>query len=254
MQWLALAALLLPLNFYQATVLDSDNDGLSDQAEVEIYHSDADNPDTDADGYLDGEEIANGYSPLTTAATKLTELDSDNDGLSDDLEIKLGTDLLNPDTDGDTYLDGQEVAYGYNPTISGDNRDWPRRAEIDLTTQRLSYFFNDIKIGEMPVSTGLISTPTPTGNFKILAKKPTVHYQGTGYNFPNTKWNLMFKKGYWGNYYLHGAYWHDQFGLKPMSHGCINIAYADAEKLYHFMAVGDEVKIYGLTPKKVVKQ
>jgi len=36
-------------------------------------------------------------------------VDSDNDGLSDDREKKLGTDPRNPDSDGDNVLDGQEV-------------------------------------------------------------------------------------------------------------------------------------------------
>jgi gliding motility-associated-like protein len=41
--------------------------------------------------------------------------DSDNDGLSDNDEISLGTDPNNPDTDGDTILDGQEVGDSTDP-------------------------------------------------------------------------------------------------------------------------------------------
>ncbi len=41
--------------------------------------------------------------------------DSDGDGLSDSLEIELGTDILNPDSDGDGYLDGEEVAVKSDP-------------------------------------------------------------------------------------------------------------------------------------------
>jgi outer membrane protein OmpA-like peptidoglycan-associated protein len=37
------------------------------------------------------------------------EKDSDDDGLSDDAELKLGTNPNNPDTDGDGLLDGEEV-------------------------------------------------------------------------------------------------------------------------------------------------
>ncbi len=36
-------------------------------------------------------------------------IDSDGDGLSDDYELKIGTDPLNPDTDGDGLKDGEEV-------------------------------------------------------------------------------------------------------------------------------------------------
>lgn len=42
--------------------------------------------------------------------------DSDGDGLSDEEELKLGTDPFNPDTDGDGLLDGEEVnKYGTDP-------------------------------------------------------------------------------------------------------------------------------------------
>ncbi len=43
------------------------------------------------------------------------ELDSDGDLLSDRREKELGTDPHNPDTDGDGYFDGTEVANGYSP-------------------------------------------------------------------------------------------------------------------------------------------
>eukprot|EP00984_Skeletonema_dohrnii_P031234 scaffold23474_cov144-Skeletonema_dohrnii-CCMP3373.AAC.4 len=36
--------------------------------------------------------------------------DSDGDGLSDEIEMLLGTDPLNPDTDGDGTIDGEELA------------------------------------------------------------------------------------------------------------------------------------------------
>ncbi|MFA6307244.1 MAG: hypothetical protein WCS88_01365 [Patescibacteria group bacterium] len=48
-----------------------------------------------------------------------TELDTDQDGLSDMYESFYGTDINNPDSDGDTYLDGQEVLSGYNPIGEG---------------------------------------------------------------------------------------------------------------------------------------
>ena len=42
-------------------------------------------------------------------------VDSDGDLLTDEREVELGTDLNNKDSDGDGYLDGIEVANGYNP-------------------------------------------------------------------------------------------------------------------------------------------
>lgn len=44
-------------------VADLDNDGLSDEEEA-FYGTDPQNPDSDGDGYKDGEEVKNGYNPL----------------------------------------------------------------------------------------------------------------------------------------------------------------------------------------------
>jgi len=46
--------------------MDSDNDGLKDWEE-ELYKTDPFSPDTDGDGYLDGEEINSGHNPLVKA-------------------------------------------------------------------------------------------------------------------------------------------------------------------------------------------
>ncbi len=46
--------------------IDSDNDGLRDWEE-ELFKTDPRNPDTDGDGYLDGEEVNSGHNPLVKA-------------------------------------------------------------------------------------------------------------------------------------------------------------------------------------------
>lgn len=69
--------------------LDSDGDGLSDEAEGEL-----------------------GTDPY--------KVDTDKDGLFDREEIKVyQTDPLNPDSDGDGSLDGEEVRKGDNPRGEG---------------------------------------------------------------------------------------------------------------------------------------
>lgn len=55
-------------------------------------------------------------SPLVSDSANL---DTDQDGLSDQLEAHYGTDPNNSDTDGDGYQDGEEVANGYDPNGSG---------------------------------------------------------------------------------------------------------------------------------------
>jgi len=46
---------------------DSDNDGLKDWQEIQLYKTDPCKQDTDGDGYLDGEEVSSGYDPTKKA-------------------------------------------------------------------------------------------------------------------------------------------------------------------------------------------
>ena len=68
--------------------------------------------DSDHDGLTDEEEKQLG--------TAVDSLDTDKDKLFDREEVKVyKTDPLNPDTDGDGFLDGEEVKSGYNPKGEG---------------------------------------------------------------------------------------------------------------------------------------
>lgn len=183
---------------------------------------------------------------LLPSRSSAATVDSDSDGLSDEIEIALGTATDHEDSDFDGYADGLEVKNGYNPLKGNKDRNVKRHMDVDLATQSLELFMNDVKVNEVLVSTGIKTLPTPTGTFSIMRKRPVVHYKGPGYDLPNTKWNLEFTKGY----YIHGAYWHNQFGIKPVSHGCVNIAYKDMESIYSFMNVGDKVKVFGKAPEK----
>lgn len=157
----------------------------------------------------------------------------------DELESRYGTDPLNPDTDGDGYLDGDEIYHGYDPLVAGSAR-LPKRIDIDLGEQRLRYYYGEFgEQGGFLVSTARRGYRTPTGTFQVTRKLPMHVYRGPGYYYPNAKWNLKFLPGY----YIHGAYWHNNFG-RPMSHGCVNAPYKDIEKLYEFAEVGTAVTIH----------
>ncbi|GEM_PF-403606 len=94
---------------------DSDRDGLKDGDEVNKYKTNPMNPDTDGGGVKDGDEVRKGINPLLKSDDK-KPADSDNDGLTDDYERKIGTNPNNPDSDGDGLKDGEEVnRYKTNP-------------------------------------------------------------------------------------------------------------------------------------------
>ena len=69
--------------------IDTDKDGLNDTREEELGTG-MNNPDSDADGLSDGDEV-----------------------------LIWKTNPLNSDTDGDSYIDGEEVRNGYNPLGPG---------------------------------------------------------------------------------------------------------------------------------------
>lgn len=68
--------------------------------------------DADGDGLTDEEEA--------TLATDILLIDTDGDGLSDREEVKVySSDPIKSDTDNDGFSDGQEVKNGYDPKGSG---------------------------------------------------------------------------------------------------------------------------------------
>ena len=50
---------------------DEDKDGVPDQDETNIYRTDPKNPDTDADGFSDWQELTSGFSPHSAEKIKL---------------------------------------------------------------------------------------------------------------------------------------------------------------------------------------
>jgi Bacterial TSP3 repeat len=94
---------------------DRDADDVSDQDEINIYHSDPNKRDTDGDGVNDGNEVNNEKSNPTST-------DTDGDGLSDhDEYFTWHTMLYLGDTDQDGSTDKQEVDAGTKPLDSASH-------------------------------------------------------------------------------------------------------------------------------------
>ena len=90
---------------------DNDGDGIGDNED----------PDDDNDNILDVDEIANGSDSFDGCSPdeNSTACDIDSDGLPKGAEDAIGTNVTNPDTDGDGFCDGPLTVFGV--CIGGDD-------------------------------------------------------------------------------------------------------------------------------------
>lgn len=241
MKLLIYAFLFLFPAFVFAQEIDTDGDGISDQLEINRYYLDPNNPDTDGDGYNDNEELINGFSPHF-AGKRLIDVDQDWDGLSDGYELSLGSDLRNPDTDGDGYNDGDEFFNEYDPTTPEPIK-LAKSIGVDLSEQQMWYSLGSVRLSQFVISTGKASTPTPTGEFAVQNKYDRPFSNLAGLYMP-------FWMAFNGPYGMHelpewpggakeGA---DHLGT-PVSHGCIRMGHENAVALYSWADVGTPVII-----------
>ncbi|MCK4595174.1 hypothetical protein KAT73_00185, partial [candidate division WOR-3 bacterium] len=136
---------------YDATG-DGDNDFVPDEMEY-AYRSNPNLNDTDVDGILDGNEwvggpisslLACGIPPADYDADSIPNVrdyDSDNDGISDAVELSFTGDYLaayNPDYDGDGLCDGFEYGNDRNLMAAGIQR--PNYTLIDTDGDGISDF------------------------------------------------------------------------------------------------------------------
>lgn len=113
-----------------------------------------------------------------------------------------------------------------------------RWIDIDLSRQRLNAWEGDTLVFSAAVSTGRSGEPTPAGVFAVQSKVEKAWMQGENYDVPNVPYAMFYS----GNYAIHGAYWHEQFG-SPVSSGCINLPIDQAAWLYNWADVGTPVVV-----------
>ena len=98
--------------------------------------------------------------------------------------------------------------------VPADQSQTQKWIEIDLSQQRLYAHEGQKTVLTAVVSTGTWRYPTIPGRFRVYAKYRATRMRGPGYDLPNVPWTMYYS----GNYAIHGAYWHNNFGV-PMSHG-----------------------------------
>jgi lipoprotein-anchoring transpeptidase ErfK/SrfK len=124
------------------------------------------------------------------------------------------------------------------PPTAPEEIDEARWIDIDLTHQTLTAYEGRTPVRTTLVSTGLPSTPTPTGQYRIWVKFRYDDMEGPGYYLADVPYVMYF----YGGYGLHGVFWHANFG-HPMSHGCVNLPTTEAEWLFNWADVGTLVNI-----------
>ncbi|MGB3238659.1 MAG: L,D-transpeptidase [Geitlerinemataceae cyanobacterium] len=129
------------------------------------------------------------------------------------------------------YYIEDEMAY-----LKRSRQSW---LEIDLTRQRLIAWEGRSQVYAAIVSTGKDETPTPTGIFSIYIKLPEAQMEGEDYYISDVPYVMYYD----GSYGIHGAYWHNNFGI-PVSHGCTNVAVDHAEWFYNWARVGTPVVVH----------
>lgn len=117
---------------------------------------------------------------------------------------------------------------------------------IDLSSQKLNYYRKGKRIMRVDIVSG---TPgdraTPTGIFSVKGKARNVTLSGPTWSVPVSYWMPFF-----GGYGMHDAGWRSSGEFSNHrtyryngSHGCVNMRYKDAAKLYSKIKVGTTVII-----------
>jgi hypothetical protein len=121
------------------------------------------------------------------------------------------------------------------PPPVGPSERW---VHVDRERQILTAYEGARPVFATLISTGRHGAATPAGIFRIWAKLATATMDDQSdsmderpYSMQGVPWVMYFNEGV----ALHAAYWHDDFGRRR-SHGCVNLAPADAAFLFSWTA------------------
>lgn len=123
-----------------------------------------------------------------------------------------------------------------------------KRIYVNLTNQALTAYEGDTTVMKAPISSGGPGFETVAGRFRVLVKIDSMRYLSPfpsrrDYDVPNVPSNLRFFDGY----YIHGTYWHDEFGVTKgygRSAGCVNLDMYDAGWLYNWAPLDTRVNVH----------
>ena len=138
----------------------------------------------------------------------------------------------------DSWLSDRDARAPTHADAPSEIRPGERWIDVDVRSQVLTAYQ-----GERPVFATLISTgrgtdgselATPRGSHRLWVKLAASNMDNLddqsatqNYAIQAVPWVMYFEHGYG----LHGTFWHHDFG-NPHSHGCVNLAPLDAERLF----------------------
>jgi lipoprotein-anchoring transpeptidase ErfK/SrfK len=104
--------------------------------------------------------------------------------------------------------------------------------DINIFEQTLAAYVGERMVYATLVSSGLPGWDTPPGLFQVWrkvekGKMSGAHNKPDYYFLEDVPWSLYFNQ----DVAMHAAYWHNSFGYRH-SHGCVNLAPADARWLF----------------------
>lgn len=117
---------------------------------------------------------------------------------------------------------------------------------ISIVDQKLKYYKNGRLLLTSNVVTGQKgSYDSPRGRFRILGKARSVYLTGPGYRSYVNYW-MVYDRG--NQIGLHDATWRSSFGGTIYkyngSHGCVNLPYSVAQRIYNNIDIGTLVIVY----------
>jgi lipoprotein-anchoring transpeptidase ErfK/SrfK len=148
-----------------------------------------------------------------------------------------------------SHLDGVEGApgmYGVHDLSQTFNIGQSVIAVADTSTFHTQIYVDGKLTYTWPISTGKTVTPTPDGTYLTVEKANPVRMIGgakgtSGYYNELVNWAVRFT--FSGDYY-HSAPWSVvNQGDSNVSHGCVNLAPADAQTYYNMAVPGDPITI-----------
>ena len=102
------------------------------------------------------------------------------------------------------------------------------RADVNLSTQRLTVYEKGVAIHTWPISSGRAGYPTVTGNFSPIWMSK-MHYSRKYDNAPMP--NAVF---FHGGFAIHATYATGMLG-RPASHGCVRLSPSNAKTFYNLV-------------------